>query len=122
VLRRGEADTVVEVIAVVKDGKYILLWEAPRAMLFQPLAQATPSAATLEVLTAGAPGHFASQVRAAMRSVDAAVPIYRLQSMSDYLEQGQALLLFRIGVRLTGMFGSCGLILASVGLYGGVGY
>ena len=116
------ANTHAEVVGIAKTGKYVLLWEAPRAMLFQPLAQATPSAATLEVLTAGAPGAFASQVRAAMRSVDQAVPIYRMQSMSDYLEQGQALLLFRIGVLLTGIFGSCGLMLASIGLYGVVAY
>lgn len=116
------ANTHAEVVGIAKTGKYVLLWEAPRAMLFQPLAQATPSAATLEVSTAGAPGAFASQVRAAMRSVDPAVPIYRMQSMSDYLEQGQALLLFRIGVLLTGIFGACGLMLASIGLYGVVAY
>jgi ABC-type antimicrobial peptide transport system permease subunit len=45
-----------------------------------------------------------------------------MQSMSDYLEQGQALLLFRIGVLLTGIFGWCGLMLASIGLYGVVAY
>jgi predicted permease len=116
------ANTHAEVVGIAKTGKYVLLWEAPRAMLFQPLAQATPSAATLEVLTASAPGGFASQVRAAMRSVDPTVPIYRMQSMSDYLEQGQALLLFRIGGLLTGIFGSCGLMLASIGLYGVVAY
>jgi putative ABC transport system permease protein len=116
------ANTHAEVVGIAKTGKYVLLWETPRAMLFQPVAQATPSAATLEVLTAGAPGGFASQVRAAMRSVDPTVPIYRMQSMSDYLEQGQALLLFRMGVLLTGIFGSCGLMLASVGLYGVVAY
>src|SRR5262245_2844548 len=116
------ANTHAEVVGIAKTGKYVLLWEAPRAMLFQPLAQATPSAATLEVLTASAPRGFASQVRAAMRSVDPTVPIYRMQSMSDYLEQVQALLLFRIGVLLTGIFGSCGLMLASIGLYGVVAY
>ena len=115
-------NTHAEVVGIAKTGKYVLLWEAPRAMLFQPFAQATPSAATLEVLTAGAPAGFASQIRAAMRSVDPTVPIYRMQSMSDYLEQGQALLLFRIGVLLTGIFGSCGLMLASIGLYGVVAY
>jgi ABC-type antimicrobial peptide transport system permease subunit len=42
--------------------------------------------------------------------------------MSDYLEYGQAFLLFRIGALLTGVFGVLGLVLASIGLYGVVAY
>ena len=55
-------------------------------------------------------------------AIDPMVPIYRMKSMADYLEQGQAFLLFRIGVLLTGIFGSLGLLLASIGLYGVVAY
>jgi putative ABC transport system permease protein len=115
-------DTLVEVVGVVKTGKYILLWEAPRAMLFQPLAQETPASATLELVTIGAPTDLANAVRVALQAIDPNVPAYRIQSMADYLEYGQAFLLFRIGVLLTGIFGALGLILASIGLYGVVAY
>jgi predicted permease len=118
----GETAESIDVVGVVKTGKYILLWEAPRPMLLRPLAQATPSAATLEVLTSKQPLDSADEVRAALGRLDPTVPVYRIQTMADYLEQGQALLLFRIGVLLTGIFGSLGLLLASIGLYGVVAY
>jgi hypothetical protein len=121
-LRLAESDTVVEVIGVVKDGKYILVWEAPRAMLFQPLAQATPASATLEVVTTGPPSDLANAVRIALHPVDPDVPAYRFHTMTDYLEYGQAFLIFRIGAFVAGTFGVLGLILASIGLYGVVGY
>ena len=110
-------------IGVVKDGKYILLWEAPRAMLFRPLAQATPASATLEVVTAGAPDR--PRERGARRRCTRSTrtcPRYRFQSMADYLEYGQAFLIFRIGALFAGIFGVLGLILASIGLYGVVAY
>ena len=121
-IRLGAGETLVEVVGIVKTGKYILLWEAPRAMLFQPFAQAMPSSATLELLTTIAPTEVANEVRAALQQIDPTVPVYRIQSMVEYLEEGQALLLFRIGVLLTGIFGSLGLLLASIGLYGVVAY
>jgi putative ABC transport system permease protein len=113
---------LVEVVGVVKTGKYVFLWEAPRAMLFRPLAQATPASATLEVWTANSPMDVAGEVRTTLRAIDPMVPVYRMNSMANYLEQGQAFLLFRIGALLTGIFGSLGLLLASIGLYGVVAY
>jgi putative ABC transport system permease protein len=80
----------VEVVGVVKTGKYILLWEAPRAMLFRPLAQATPASATLELWTANSPMDVANEVRTTLRAIDPMVPVYCMKSMADYLEQGQA--------------------------------
>jgi putative ABC transport system permease protein len=121
-IRLGPTGDVVEVIGVVKDGKYILLWEAPRAMLFRPLGQATPAAATLEIVTTGAPTDLANTVRLALHSVDPDVPAHRFQSMADYLEYGQAFLIFRIGALFAGVFGALGLILASIGLYAVVAY
>jgi predicted permease len=121
-VKLGVGGTRAEVVGVVKTGKYILLWEAPRAMLFQPFAQATPSTATLELVTTVPPIDVANEVRATLRQIDAMVPVYRMQSMSEYLEEGQALLLFRLGVLLTAVFGSLGLLLAAIGLYGVVAY
>jgi predicted permease len=121
-MRLGPNDGLVEVVGVVKDGKYILLWEAPRAMLFRPLVQATPSSATLEVVTTGAPTDVANSVRVALHSADPDVPAHRFQSMADYLEYGQAFLIFRIGALFAGVFGALGLLLASIGLFGVVAY
>ncbi len=121
-IRLGPTGDVLEVIGVVKDGKYILLWEVPRAMLFRPLGQATPASATLEIVTTGAPTDLANTVRLALQAVDPDVPAHRFQSMADYLEYGQAFLIFRIGALFAGVFGALGLILASIGLYAVVAY
>jgi predicted permease len=118
----GTSRTLVEVVGVVRNGKVVLLWESPRPMLYQPLAQALPTTATLEVVTAGEPVAFAAAVRAALLAVDREVPTFGLQSMADYLEYGQAFLLYRIGALITGLFGALGLLLASIGLYGVVAY
>ena len=99
-----------------------MLWEAPRAMLFQPMAQDAPSSATLEVVTAGAPVDLANAVRTTLQAIDPDVPAYRLKSMDDYLQYGSAFLLFRVGALLTGAFGVLGLILSSIGLYGVVAF
>jgi putative ABC transport system permease protein len=121
-LRIAQDAGPVEVVGVARDGKYVLLWEAPRAMLFQPLAQQAPASATLEIVTAGAPEDMANAVRAALRTIDPDVPAYAVQSMADRLEHGNAFLLFRVGALLTGIFGALGLVLASIGLYGVVAY
>ena len=121
-VRLAQSATPVEVVGIARDGKYVLLWEAPRAMLFQPLAQQVPASATLEIVTVGAPGDLASAVRSALRAIDPDVPAYGVQSMADHLEYGNAFLLFRIGALFTGTFGALGLILASIGLYGVVAY
>jgi putative ABC transport system permease protein len=91
-------------------------------MIFRPLAQATPPSATLEVVTTGAPTDLANSVRRVLDSVDPDVPAHRFQSMADYLEYGQAFLIFRIGALFAGVFGALGLILASIGLFGVVAY
>ncbi len=39
-LRMPQVAEPVEVVGIAKDGRYILLWEAPRPLLFLPLAQA----------------------------------------------------------------------------------
>jgi predicted permease len=112
----------VEVVGVARDGKYVFLWEAPRGMLFRPLAQTDPTVATLEVVTDGRPELAASAVQAALQAIDPDVPVFAVQTMADYLEYGSAFLMFRIGALFTGVFGAIGLLLASIGLYGVVAY
>ena len=116
------AGTQVEVVGVAKDGKYVLLWESSRAMLFRPIAQAPPSSATLEVVTAQRPESVAHAVRSVLQAIDPDVPVFAVQSMTDYLEHGSAFLLFRLGALFSGTFGAIGLLLASIGLYGVVAF
>jgi predicted permease len=111
-----------EVVGVARDGKYVFLWETPRPMLFRPLPQTRPTVATLEVVTNGPPEHAASAVLAALQAHDPDVPVFGVQSMTEYLEFGSAFLMFRLGALFTGVFGVVGLLLASIGLYGVVSF
>ena len=121
-VRLPQVAAPVEVVGIARDGRYILLWEAPRPLLFLPLAQEPPASATLEIVAAGAPRDVATAVQSTLRAIDPDVPAYRVQTMADHLERGNAFLIFRIGALFTGIFGVLGLVLASIGLYGVVAY
>jgi putative ABC transport system permease protein len=112
----------VEIVGVAADGKYVLLWESPRTMLFRPIAQDPPVSATLEVLTAQRPETVADAVRASLQAFDPDVPVFAVQTMNDYLDAGSAFVLFRLGALFSGTFGVIGLLLASIGLYGVVAF
>ena len=47
---------------------------------------------------------------------------YDVRTMREHLDMGNAFFPFRIGAFVTGLFGSVGLLLASIGLYGMVAY
>jgi putative ABC transport system permease protein len=121
-LRLEASGKPVEVVGVVKDGKYIFVWEDPRPMVFQPLAQAVPTTAMLEVRTAGPPENTAAEVRETIKAIDPDVPISGVQSMTSYLEMGNAFIIFHLGATLSAFFGVMGLLLASIGLYGVIAF
>ena len=112
----------VEVVGVVKDGKYIFVWETPRPMIFRPLDQEPPGSATLVVRTAGSPTDAAGEIRGEIRGADPDVLVTGMRSMTSHLDQGNAFIIFRMGAILSGFFGVMGLLLASVGLYGVIAY
>jgi predicted permease len=116
-----EGNTVT-VVGVVGDGRYNQVWEQPSAMIFRPLAQNVPTSATVAVRTTRAPSEMAAAVREAIRRVDPDVAPYDVRPMREHLDMGNAFFPFRIGAFVTGLFGSVGLLLASIGLYGMVAY
>jgi putative ABC transport system permease protein len=73
-------------------------------------------------VTTGEPTKLANAVRVALQAIDPDAPSHRFQAMADYLEYGQAFIIFRIGALFAGLFGVLGLILASIGLSGVVAY
>jgi predicted permease len=113
----------VNVVGVVRDGKYVFLWEAPSAMVFRPLTQDVPTAATIAVRTTRLPLEIASDVRQAIRNVDPDVATYDVRTMDDHLESGSnGFAIFRLAALAAGLFGGMGVLLASIGLYGMMAY
>jgi putative ABC transport system permease protein len=121
-VRLAKDGAPVEVVGVVRDGKYLFVWESPRPMMFLPIEQEPTGTATLVVRTAAAPGDVASEVHRTMRGIDSEVLVSGVQTMESHLDHGNAFIIFRMGALLSGLFGALGLLLAAVGLYGVISY
>jgi predicted permease len=115
-----ESHQLMEVVGVVKTGKYRMLSEAPRPFLFRPLLQDYHSKCTLVVRAAGDPHGMLSAVRREVQALDPTVVPFDLETMKEYM----AFPLFpaRTTGLLLGAFGFLALVLAVAGLYGVMAY
>jgi predicted permease len=110
---------LVEVVGVVRNGKYVFLWEPPRGMVYTPLAQRRPERATLLVRATREPGGLMTDVQRVIRDIDPAIRAFDVRTMEEHLvSEGGGFLAFAIGARIAGIFGGAGVLLAAVGLYG----
>jgi ABC-type antimicrobial peptide transport system permease subunit len=104
---------------VVPNGKYLFVWESPRAMVFRPLRQSVPGRATLVVRSTRRPADLIGELRRTLRDVDPAVFVYDVRTMDQHLvSEGGGFLAFELGAMVTSVFGVAGVLLAAIGLYG----
>jgi predicted lysophospholipase L1 biosynthesis ABC-type transport system permease subunit len=115
-------DATLEVVGVVRTGKYQTVWESPRGAVFRPLAQALPSRATLTVRAARGASELGFGVQRIVRDVNPDVAIYDVRSMIAHLDSGSAFFPFRVAALIASIFGGLGVLLASIALYGMVAY
>jgi predicted permease len=108
----------MEVIGVVKDGKYRSLGERPRPFLYLALAQHYEGA--VQVVVGGDPRANLGVVRDAVRALDPGLAAFAPRTISDHL--GIALFPSRAGAVLLGSFGLVVLALAVAGIYGVTAY
>lgn len=116
-LRLANGD-VLQVVGVVKTGKYAFLSEQPRPYLYLPFKQNYTSPTVFHIRTAGAPATLVSALRQAIRALDPDLPIYNVKTMQDHLQHGYVFSTIISGAALSGLLGILGLALASIGLYG----
>jgi hypothetical protein len=83
---------VLQVIGVVKTGKYAFLTEQPRPYLYLPLRQNDTAPTIFHVRTAGAPTALVSALRESIRLLDVDLPVYDVKTMQDHLRRGYAVL------------------------------
>ncbi len=111
-----------EIVGVVGDVRVDALDRAPRLETYLPLDQ-WPSFPTMSVVVRHEPGRGGAVVaaaRAAVRAMDPAVPLYRVQPLSQVVAGAAGSR--RLPAMLLGAFAGLALLLAAVGLYGLLAY
>jgi ABC-type antimicrobial peptide transport system permease subunit len=113
----------LQVVGIVKDGKYSDITEPQQPAVFIPLAQKNlPSlAANMIVLGSGDVTTLAAPIRAVVHDLDAAMPVFNVRPL-EAVYQSRAILPQRLIAQIMLALGALSLVLATVGLYGVVAY
>ena len=106
-----------EIAGVVSDAKYNKLRRDVEPTIYIPTAGGSVS---FELRTAADPAKFVSQVRAVVNAVDKNLPVFRIRTETQQIDQ--QLFAERLVARLSGFFGVLALLLACIGLYGLISY
>ena len=112
----------MEVIGIAKNSYEDDIFNQNPPFFFVPLAQNYNSYATLQVRTAAAPEAMAREVTGLIHSLEPAVPVFDVQSMTTALDTLNGFLLYKFAAALAASLGILGLILAVVGVYGVISY
>jgi predicted permease len=110
----------VRIVGVAGDVHHDGPGKAALMEIYRPLAQFPYSALTLVVRGSGEPATLALPMRDAIRSIDRELPLAEVRTMNDLVFQ--SLGRTRLSTTLFSLFGSLGLILAAVGIYGLMSY
>jgi predicted permease len=111
----------VEIVGVVKDGKYTGLRERPVRMMYVPhRGLLGASQITVLVRTAGDPMGFAAMLRQKVTEIDRRAIVHNVATVQDLIDR--SLLRERLVATISSLFGGLALLLAAIGLYGVLSY
>jgi predicted permease len=108
------------IVGVARDTKYRSLRERSRMTMYVPLAQSYRSEMDLVVRTALPPRQIVDALRAKLRSVDSALPLYNVRTLAEHVER--SLYLDRLRAQLIGLLAGLALALAGMGIYAVLSY
>ncbi len=111
--------TRIEVVGIVKDGKYTSLTEDSQSAMFLPILQAPSSASFLMVRSDSDPQRLAAAIRSRLRDLDAGLPVF-LQTWPEALDR--VLFGSRLATVALGVLGVLGAILSITGIFGMAAY
>jgi len=115
----GEDDKLKTLVGVVAEVRATLPSDAP-ATAYYPYWQRPPGGMSLVVRTTVDPRSVSGALRTALRGEDAQLPIPAIRTMSEVVVGSVAQRRFQRGLMLA--FAICGLLVASLGIYGVVSY
>jgi len=112
----------IEIVGVVRDGKYRAVTEDPQPYFYLPLEQNYVPLRTIQVRTSVLPETMALSIEAKIHELAPNMPITDVQTMTQALQGLNGFFIIRFGTQLTAALGLLGLALALVGLYSVVSY
>jgi predicted permease len=112
----GHADKWVEIVGVAEDGKYQSLSEAPRAAVFEAIAQNYQATISLLVRSTRPADQVVAEIRRAFAGLDPGLALYETETLDTML--GTVLLPSRAAAIALGGFGLLAILLALTGLHG----
>ena len=111
--------TRVQVVGIVRDGKYANLTEEPQAAMFMPLPQSPSSQTYLVIRSDSNPQQLSGAIRSRLRDLDSGLPAY-IQTWPKEMD------FFLFGARMAtvalGVLGALGAILSITGIFGMAAY
>ncbi|HZU25812.1 MAG TPA: ABC transporter permease [Bryobacteraceae bacterium] len=110
----------IEVVGVVKDGKYMQLQEDPMPAAFYPHAQHVAFMGNFVVRYSGSLKTIVPQIRRAFANVDPNVPLGDVTTLSEVIDDAVANR--RLVAQLSAVFGGLAAFLACIGIYGVMSY
>jgi predicted permease len=116
----GMAQLTQEIVGVVADNHTQNLTEAPVPEMFYPLLQRPENFTGILVRTDGDPSALTTSVRAALRDVDAGIPLTNPGTMQQLVAQSMADR--QLTMTLLVVFAGLALVLASLGVYSVMAY
>ena len=117
--------TLIEIIGIAADAKYLTLADASRPWLYRPNhTESRPDsenpALSLAVRASGDPAHLRAAIRREVQHLVPDWPVFQFRNLSEGIELQR--LVPRVGATLLGVLGTFGLILAAIGVYGVVAH
>lgn len=112
----------MQVVGVVRDGKYLSISDHPEPYFYVPLQQNYGSSEVLLVQSSATPELVMAEVRKEINTLAPGLPVTGVQTMFQRLDESGGLGSLRRGALLAAALGGLGLALALIGLYGVVSY
>ena len=116
----GSAGPWVDVVGVMRDGKYFSLSEEATPFVYLNLRPENGGYLTLIVRTASEPRSVIGALRSEFQQIDANMPVYSIRTMTEHMDL--SLFPARVAATLLGSFGLLALILAAIGIFGVMSY
>jgi predicted permease len=111
----------IEIVGVVRDGKYEDLREKVKWTVFEPWTQDEGiDSMSFFVRTAGDETSLGGSLRGAVAALDPNLPVYGLQTMQAEIDN--SIYIDRMIAALSSFFGGLATLLAAIGLYGVMAY